>query len=70
MAKDIAQTASLERVEDAALLSGAARFFDDLLVPGTTVHATIVRSPHAHARIISVNTDLSLIHISEPTRPY
>ena len=57
MAKDIAQTASLERVEDAALLSGAARFFDDLPVPGTTVHAAIVRSPHAHARVISVNTD-------------
>jgi 2-furoyl-CoA dehydrogenase large subunit len=42
---------SIERVEDAALLSGRGRFIDDLGVPPGTLHAAILRSPHAHARI-------------------
>jgi 2-furoyl-CoA dehydrogenase large subunit len=48
---------TLARVEDAALLTGQGRFLDDLdPLPGTLV-AAIVRSPHAHARIRSVNLD-------------
>ncbi|GAW51819.1 MULTISPECIES: xanthine dehydrogenase family protein molybdopterin-binding subunit [unclassified Nocardioides] len=47
----------LARIEDAALLTGQGRFLDDLdPLPGTLV-ATVVRSPHAHARILSVNLD-------------
>lgn len=47
----------LARVEDAALLTGQGRFLDDLdPLPGTLV-ATVVRSPHAHARIRSINLD-------------
>ena len=39
------------RIEDAALLTGQGRFLDDMdPLPGTLV-ATVVRSPHAHARI-------------------
>ena len=47
----------LARVEDAALLTGQGRFLDDLdPLPGTLV-AAVVRSPHAHARIRSINLD-------------
>src|SRR5437868_4432349 len=40
----------LRRIEDARLLRGAARFIDDLDVPGM-LHASFVRSPHPHAAI-------------------
>jgi carbon-monoxide dehydrogenase large subunit len=43
------------RREDPALLTGEARFVDDLVVPGA-LHAKIVRSPYAHARIRSIDT--------------
>jgi 2-furoyl-CoA dehydrogenase large subunit len=48
---------SIERVEDAALLTGRGRFIDDLGVRPGTLHAAILRSPHAHARITSVRLD-------------
>ncbi len=47
---------SVPRVEDAALLTGRARFIDDLGTPPGTLHAAIVRSPHAHALVASVDT--------------
>ena len=47
---------STERVEDAALLAGAGRYLDDLAEPPRTLHAAILRSPHAHARITSLDT--------------
>ena len=40
-----------ERVEDRALLRGRGRFIDDLPVPPRTLHAAVLRSPHAHARL-------------------
>jgi 2-furoyl-CoA dehydrogenase large subunit len=48
---------SIERVEDAALLSGAGRYIDDLAVRTGTLHAAILRSPHAHAIVRSVRTE-------------
>jgi carbon-monoxide dehydrogenase large subunit len=42
------------RKEDANLLTGQARFVDDLTIPGM-VFAVVVRSPHAHARIRGVD---------------
>jgi carbon-monoxide dehydrogenase large subunit len=45
----------LRRKEDPALLTGEARFVDDLVIPGA-LHAVFVRSPHAHARIRSIDT--------------
>src|SRR6478672_1073134 len=48
---------SIERVEDAALLSGSGRYFDDLPVRTGTLHAAILRSPHAHARIAAIRTE-------------
>lgn len=47
---------SLPRKEDRRLLTGTSRFIDDLRRPGV-LRARIVRSPHAHARIISIDTD-------------
>ncbi|MCA0449695.1 MAG: xanthine dehydrogenase family protein molybdopterin-binding subunit, partial [Proteobacteria bacterium] len=47
--------ARLRRVEDRALLTGAGRFLDDIALPGT-LHAAFVRSPHAHAKILSIDT--------------
>lgn len=45
---------SVERVEDAALLTGRGRFIDDLGTRPGTLHAAILRSPHAHADILSI----------------
>ncbi|MGH8987605.1 MAG: xanthine dehydrogenase family protein molybdopterin-binding subunit [Acidimicrobiales bacterium] len=44
----------MRRREDPALLSGEARFVHDLVVPGA-LHMAVVRSPHAHARVMSVD---------------
>lgn len=53
---------TLSRIEDAALLTGQGRFLDDLdPLPGTLV-ATVVRSPHAHARILKVNLERARSH--------
>ncbi|MBO0903738.1 xanthine dehydrogenase family protein molybdopterin-binding subunit [Jiella sonneratiae] len=46
---------SVPRVEDAALLSGRARFVDDLPTAAGTLYAAIVRSPHGHADIRSID---------------
>jgi carbon-monoxide dehydrogenase large subunit len=43
------------RLEDDALVRGAGQFMDDPQVENLA-HAVFVRSPHAHARIVSVNT--------------
>ena len=48
---------SVERVEDAALLTGRGRFIDDLGVKPGTLHAAILRSPHAHARIMTIRAE-------------
>src|SRR5215470_9678003 len=42
------------RVEDDALVRGTGRFMDDPRLPNTA-YAAFVRSPHAHARVTSVN---------------
>ena len=41
----------LVRKEDPALLSGRGRYGDDLPEPRGTLHAHVIRSPHAHANI-------------------
>ena len=47
---------SVRRKEDPALLSGRGRYADDLPVPQGTLHAHVVRSPHAHAKILKIDT--------------
>jgi len=51
---------ALERQEDAALLTGAGRYADDLGTHPATLHAAFLRSPHAHARIKSIDTSRAL----------
>jgi len=46
---------SMQRVEDARLLTGRGRFVNDVMLPGL-LHAAFVRSPHPHARIVRVDT--------------
>ena len=46
---------AVERVEDAALLTGRGRFADDVGERSGTAHATVLRSPHAHAEIVSLD---------------
>jgi len=45
----------IRRREDPRLITGAAEYTDDLTLPGM-VHAVMLRSPHAHARIKSVDS--------------
>ena len=47
--------APVKRVEDERLITGAAKFLDDLKLPGMA-HVAILRSPFAHARIRSIDT--------------
>ena len=44
----------VERFEDPRLLRGAGCFVHDLVLPGQA-HLVLVRSPHAHARIVAVD---------------
>ena len=46
---------SVERVEDSRLLTGRARFADHYPVARGTLHAAILRSPHASADIVSID---------------
>lgn len=46
----------VRRKEDTRLLSGKGTFTDDINLPGQT-HAYFLRSPHAHARIESIETE-------------
>jgi carbon-monoxide dehydrogenase large subunit len=48
--------ARVKRREDPRLITGKATYTDDIKLPGM-LHAVIVRSPHAHARIVRVDAD-------------
>src|SRR5271166_3545754 len=50
----------IRRKEDPALLSGRGRYADDLPVPAGTLHAHVIRSPHPHANIVSVDASEAL----------
>ena len=52
--------APILRKEDPALLSGHGRYADDLAVPNGTLHAHVIRSPHAHANIIRIDATEAL----------
>src|SRR5919109_999855 len=51
--------APIRRREDLRLLTGKAMFTDDVKLP-QMLHAAILRSPHAHARITSVDATKAL----------
>ena len=46
---------SIRRVEDPKFLRGRGGYVGDMTVPGM-LHAAVLRSPHAHARIVSIDT--------------
>src|ERR1043166_2505642 len=46
----------MKRVEDPRLIKGIASYVDDITLPGM-LHAMFLRSPYAHARINSINTE-------------
>ena len=51
--------APVRRKEDVRFLTGQASYLDDIKRPGM-LHAAILRSPHAYARIISIDTKEAL----------
>ena len=46
---------SVKRFEDHRLLTGQSTYVDDIKLPGM-LHALVLRSPHAHAAIRSIDT--------------
>jgi carbon-monoxide dehydrogenase large subunit len=50
---------SVSRFEDPRLLRGEGRYVNDLVRPGQ-VHLVLLRSPHAHARIVSIDAAAAL----------
>ena len=50
------QAQYIKRVEDDRLLTGTGGFTDNLARPGQG-HMVLVRSPHAHARIVKIDTE-------------
>ena len=46
--------ARVERLEDKRFITGRGRYTDDIQRPGQ-LHAYFLRSPHAHARIVSID---------------
>ena len=49
------------RKEDPRFVRGLGRYCDDIQLPGM-LHMAILRSPYAHARIVSVDTSRALAH--------
>ena len=50
---------SIRRKEDARFLTGTGQYTDDVVLPRQT-YAVFLRSPHAHARIRSIDTKAAL----------
>ncbi len=51
----------MRRKEDARLIRGQGRFVDDMQLP-RMLHGAVLRSPVAHARIVSIDTSAALQH--------
>src|ERR1700690_3802388 len=45
----------VSRFEDPRLIRGGGRYVDDIKLPGLA-HGVVLRSPHAHAKIKSIDT--------------
>ncbi len=52
---------SMRRKEDARFVRGRGRYLDDIALPGM-LHGAVLRSPYAHARILSVDTSAAEAH--------
>ncbi len=51
----------LKRKEDARFIRGQGTYLDDIRLPGM-VYGALLRSPYAHARIVSIDTSRALAH--------
>ena len=51
----------MKRKEDVRFVRGKGRYIDDINLPNL-LHAAILRSPHAHARIVSIDTSRAEAH--------
>jgi aerobic carbon-monoxide dehydrogenase large subunit len=52
---------SMRRKEDARFIRGRGRYLDDVVLPGM-LHGAVLRSPYAHARIVSIDTGAAEAH--------
>ena len=67
----------VQRVEDQRFLRGLGRYVDDVAVEQDVLHAAVLRSPHAHARIVDIDVDGGArrrgrargLHLRRPRRP-
>ncbi len=55
--------ATVRRREDPRLLAGRGQYVDDIPIEGC-LYAAIVRSPHAHARLVSIDLERARCHPS------
>ena len=51
----------LKRKEDPRFIRGEGNYLDDIRLPGM-VHGAVLRSPYAHAKIVSIDTSAALAH--------
>ena len=51
----------LKRKEDARFIRGQGTYLDDIKLPGM-VYGALLRSPYAHAKIVSIDTSRALAH--------
>src|SRR5690348_11906532 len=51
----------IQRKEDARFIRGKGRYIDDIVLPGM-LHGAVLRSPVAHARLVSIDTTEALAH--------
>ena len=56
---------SLKRKEDYRFLTGAGQYTDDVVLAAQS-HAVFVRSPHAHAKINSINVEAAKAAPGQP----
>ena len=49
------------RKEDARFLRGKGNYVDDIALPGM-LHGAVLRSPYAHARLVSIDTTAADAH--------
>ncbi len=52
---------SMRRKEDARFIRGQGRYLDDIALPGM-LHGAVLRSPFAHAKIVSIDTSAAEAH--------
>jgi aerobic carbon-monoxide dehydrogenase large subunit len=57
----------VQRVEDQRFLRGRGRYVDDILAGHDVLHAAVLRSPHAHARVVDIDVsgllDIEGLHL-------